>query len=393
MEKRDIQFLIECYLKDDLNSIQQQQLLQIIHQNEMLVLEVLNSMQQCKSFETNALNTDLMTQSLQKVLTVDKNTVASIINIQKSSNKIRWWWVAASIILFIGVSVAFYLFPKKNNNISIVATQDVAAPITSRATITLADGTTVYLDSLNNGTVAQQGNTKLIKLSNGQIAYQTEDGQVKQELQYNTLSNPRGSKVIDMKLSDGTRVWLNAGSVIKYPLAFIGNERPVEISGEGYFEVAKSKDKPFTVKTNQLKVQVLGTHFNITAYTDDVENKVTLLEGAVKVAAAAKQVVLAPMQQAKISFDGALNINTDVNVDEVLAWKQNQFYFEETSLKDVMKQIERWYDVQVTIDANVPNKKFTGKMYRNMNVSEIFKILEGLDVHFKIDGKKIVVTK
>ena len=394
MDKKIVQQLVEDYLQDSLSEEQEQQLLLVIQKNEDIVLDVLTAMQFEQDPAIFDTNTEKMLHSLQKVLAVDKTITPPTIKLEKSSLNKKWWWVAASVLVLFGLAVSMYLFfqPSKTIQLEIVK-KDIVAPTSNRAMVTLADGSTVYLDSLENGTVAQQGNISLVKLANGQIAYQTADGQLIKEMIYNTLSNPRGSKVIDMKLSDGTRVWLNAGSIMKYPLAFVNNERSVELEGEGYFEVAKNKEKPFFVKAKQMKVKVLGTHFNISAYTDDPSNEVTLLEGAVNVESKNKNIALAPLQQAKTNVDGTVAINKNVNIDEVMAWKQDQFYFEETSLKDVMKQVERWYDVSIEIEKGVSGKKFTGKMYRNMSVSEIFKILKELDVNYKIEGKKIIVTK
>ena len=182
------------------------------------------------------------------------------------------WWAAASIILLLSTGTYFLVFNKSEKSTEIVKKvlpNDVKAPETNRASITLANGQKVYLDSAVNGTLAMQGNVKLIKLANGQIAYQTTSGETIIEIKHNTLENPRGSKVIDMTLTDGSKVWLNAGSSLTYPVAFAGKERKVSITGEAYFEVAHNTAMPFKVSKDEMEVTVLGTHFNVNTYEDD----------------------------------------------------------------------------------------------------------------------------
>ena len=220
-------------------------------------------------------------------------------NVYTRQYKRIWYHVAAAALVII---LGTYWFlsnreDKKKPLTAYVEQNNIAAPTTSRATITLADGSRVYLDSVDNGKFAQLGNIKLVKLADGQIVYQMADGQIMKELQYNTLTNPRGSKVIDIQLADGSRIWLNAGSSITYPVAFVNNERKVVLKGEGYFEVAKHSSKTFVVEATGVHTEVLGTHFNINAYDNDKAIKVTLLEGAVRLKRNAESLTLKPGQQ------------------------------------------------------------------------------------------------
>jgi ferric-dicitrate binding protein FerR (iron transport regulator) len=196
------------------------------------------------------------------------------------------WWAAASVILVLGAFGYFMFFNKtpKENGVVKVLSNDIKAPQSNRAMITLSNGQKVYLDSAGNGALAMQGNVKLMKLAGGEIAYQQGTNQIIGEVQYNILSNPKGSKVINMLLADGSKVWLNAGSSLLYPVSFISDERKVSVTGEAYFEVAHNVSRPFIVNHGSMEVRVLGTHFNVNAFEDDDSNiKVTLLEGSVKI--------------------------------------------------------------------------------------------------------------
>lgn len=302
--------------------------------------------------------------------------------------------VAASVLLVIGLGSYLMFFNKKQPATDPIAvTTDVKAPETNRAMITLADGRTVYLDSAANGELVQQGNIKIVKLDNGQIAYQTASSSLVEggELKYNTLSNPRGSKVIDMAFSDGSHVWLNAGSSVTYPVAFLGNERNVSITGEAYFEVAPDKTKPFTVSKGDMKVAVLGTHFNVNAYEDENDIKVTLLEGSVKVTKDQHSLTLQPRQQAVIS--STISLNTEVDIEQVMAWKNGKFDFGEgTSVQEIMRQVARWYDVEVLYNGP-SNQQFWGSVSREVNVSKVLEKFELTGrIKFKVENKKIIVN-
>ncbi|HVZ97065.1 MAG TPA: FecR domain-containing protein, partial [Chitinophagaceae bacterium] len=222
-----------------------------------------------------------------------------------SINKYRRarWVAAASIALLIAVGSYFFFFNHKSqitDHTSAIASNDVKAPAANRATITMSNGKIIYLDSVANGQLAIQNNVSLIKTDDGKISYRLTATSQQLTAQYNTLTNPRGSKVIDMTLSDGSHVWLNAGSSVTYPVAFIDNERKVTITGEAYFEVKHNEKMPFTVAANGVEVHDLGTSFNINAYDDEDAIRVTLLEGSVKVKSGTLEVKIKPGEQADI---------------------------------------------------------------------------------------------
>ncbi len=325
---------------------------------------------------------------LAAVLNVDKKMRRAVIRRRSI------WLAAASVIAVLGLGFYFYFINGKQRSpvIAVNIKREISAPTTNRAMITLADGSRVFLDSVANGQLAQQGNIKLVKLANGQVAYQTADGQVLKELQYNTLTNPRGSKVIDIRLSDGSHVWLNAGSSITYPVAFAEHERRVELKGEGYFEVAKDKARKFIVSSNGITTEVLGTHFNVSAYNSAVAVKITLLEGAVRAGNNKDAVVIKPGQQA-VAEAGSLKVNESPNLDQVMAWKNGFFNFDGLQFTEAMAQLEQWYDVEIGYQGRIPDGKFYGDLSRSTSLSGIMKTLEVYGIAFKQEGRKITVSQ
>jgi transmembrane sensor len=311
----------------------------------------------------------------------------------------RRWAVAATIagLLLAG---GWFLSQKRGTGTShpteeIAGIHDVKAPDRSRATLTLVDGRKVYLDSAANGMLATQNNVTVVKATDGQIRYQVRSNNSQPStVSFNTLTNPRGSKIIDMTLSDGSRVWLNAGSSITYPVAFVGNNRKVTIDGEAYFEIAHVKTKPFYVTKGDMEVSVLGTHFNVKAYDNDAEIRVTLLEGSVKIneRATKDSRLLKPGQQAIVSIaDRGLSINNNADLDEVMAWRNDLFYFESADLKTILREFSRWYDIDVVYQGAVSNEKYFSIMKRSSSLNDVLKSLKSNNIRFTIDGKKLVI--
>jgi ferric-dicitrate binding protein FerR (iron transport regulator) len=228
-----------------------------------------------------------------------------------------------------------------------------------------------------------------MKLSNGEIVYRA-NGISGDKMEYNTLLNPRGSKVINMLLTDGTKVWLNAGSSLIYPVVFTGNTREVSVTGEAYFEVAHNSSKQFIVHNGSIDIMVTGTHFNVNAFEDDDNNiKVTLLEGAVKVKNGSSNGALMPGQQALVHNE--VKIVNNVNVENVMAWKNGYFQFDKAGLHSVLKQVSRWYDVEVVYEGNNRERQFVGEIERDLSLSEMLRILEINKVSFAIEGKKLII--
>ncbi len=264
-------------------------------------------------------------------------------------------------------------------------------PGSDKAILTFDDGSQVVLDNSKNGSLGKQGQTDIRKPQTGKLIY--ESAQVTNARpMFNTITTPKGGQY-NVVLSDGTKVWLNAASSLRFPTVFTGTERKVEMSGEVYFEVAKNAKMPFKVISQGQKVEVLGTHFNVMAYQNEKAIKTTLLEGSVKVSRNERSAILQPGQQAKVGINNnVFRTLSDVNLEEELAWKNGFFQFNDASLEQVMRQIERWYDVEVEYIGKIPDEHFTGKLQRNTNLSNVLKILSMSEVEFKIEGKKIIIT-
>lgn len=310
----------------------------------------------------------------------------------------RKWMAAAAVFLFLMGGAAYFILQDRNTentaiNPTKITTNDIA-PGGNVATLTLADGSTISLDSANTGSLAQQGQSTIIKLDDGQLAYEQDArNSTSIAIQYNTVSTPRGGQY-QLVLADGSKVWLNAESSIRFPASFAGKERNVEITGEAYFEVAHNASKPFIVQANSVDIKVLGTSFNVNAYEDESSMKTTLLEGSVEVSMGRASSILKPGEQAHVSSKSDnIQVVKNVNIEEIVAWKNGFFYFNEDNIEAVMKKIARWYDVDVEIRGLMLDRKFNGKLYRDVNISQIIKILEEGGIKINIIGKKIIVTK
>ena len=308
----------------------------------------------------------------------------------------RWGWVAAAamVLLVAGLGWLQYRHVRQASPTETAKARDVA-PGKEGAILILADGRQVVLDSIGSGIVANEHGTEVL-VQNGSLVYRSGTDQ-QAPLSYNTMATPRGRQ-FHMVLPDGTRVWLNAASRLRYPVLFEGTERRVELTGEAYFEVAKNELLPFKVVVNGNDIQVLGTSFNINAYDNEQTIQASLVEGAIKVAPAlpVSPVILKPGQQARLTLpeQGRAAAMKVVNADmeQVLAWKNNLFNFEKASVAEVMRQLERWYDIEVVYENGVPDLHFLGAIGKDLTLAEALAMLKGASVHFRIEeGRKLVV--
>jgi len=310
----------------------------------------------------------------------------------------RWLQIAASLLVF--GTAALIIFNKNTSNQATKkdnADQESAAivPGSNKAILTLAGGKTIVLKNAANGLLAQTaaGNVLKTKTNNGQILYSTARDVATNQDNINTLSTPRGG-TYQVVLSDGTRVWLNAASSISYPVAFTGKERHVTLSGEAYFEVAKNKEMPFYVTVNNVQVKVLGTHFNIAAYSDDNEITTTLLEGAVQVTKNNTRSLLKPGQKAIVNNNSDNIAVSDADLEGAMAWKNGYFIFDDDDITGIMKKVSRWYDVKVSYPGDVSDQKFGGTFYRSKSITELLQYLEKIGkIHFTVEGRRIIVMK
>jgi transmembrane sensor len=322
-----------------------------------------------------------------------------------SSNRSTFWLVAASILFIIVAGGGAYVFlnNKKTGQSGLISQPSEnhdLSPGGNKAVLTLSDGSTVVLDSLHSGRIAKQGDVEVLKSTEGTVIY-TGSNERATASQYNVISTPRGGEY-QVVLSDGTKVWLNAASSLRFPVHFTKSTREVELDGEGYFEVAHDAARPFHVRFNQyvdhivleekLDVEVLGTHFNINSYNDEDQNKTTLLEGVVKVHKDSNTSLLKPGEQAVVN-GSSMYISKNVDIQQVIAWKNNWFEFDNTDVRTVMRQISRWYDVDIVYEAKPTGEKLGGRISKNLPLSNVLRLLANNGVNSRLQGKVLTVTK
>ena len=308
---------------------------------------------------------------------------------------------AAAVILLI-MSTSLYFYIERPKNYALQASKPIELehdilPGTNTAVLTLSDGTKINLDDAVTGTIAEQAGITISKRADGQLIYtiaptaKNKNGSLAGL--YNTIETPRGGEY-QVNLPDGTRVWLNAASSLRYPASFDGKERRVKLDGEAYFEVAPNKSKPFLVESKEQVVEVFGTHFNVNSYTDEADVRTTLLEGSVKVSIPGSSSfrVLKPGQQTSVGRSGASISVKDIDVEEAIAWQKGHFTFSNEDIQSIMRQVARWYNVEVEYKGSIPTENFGGNVSKSKNISEILRILELTKaVHFKVDGRRVIV--
>ena len=300
---------------------------------------------------------------------------------------------AAAIIILLSIGLYFRSSLNSNpgNQIASVQIDQDALPGVNKAVLILGNGQKIILDSLSNGLIAKTENFEVKKIENGHLVYNGFDinyTNVRTE-DFNTLITSRGGEY-RITLPDGSKVWLNATSSLKFPGVFKGNIREVELNGEAYFEIAKNSAMPFRVKLNGAQIKVIGTHFNVKSYGNEKLMKTTLVEGSIKITAGNSSHLLKPGQQA-ILTNGKMSVLDNVDIEEQLAWKNGLFLFKDASIKDVMEQAALWYDLKVTFEGKIPDKYLTGKVSRSVNASEFMKLLNYAGVKFEITGKNIII--
>lgn len=335
---------------------------------------------------------------LQNILLFHQRTIVK---------RISWYRYIAAIAAILTLILAGLYFYQRNDDAAQQMVKNSTANIpagTNKATLTLSNGKVINLDSATNGELAEQGGLTITKTADGQLLYNVSENTAKPSEDkplYNTIATPRGGQY-QVNLPDGTRIWLNAASSLKYPVKFDTNKREVELTGEAYFEVAtvmlhtqetknEAKKMPFIVITDKQQVEVLGTHFNINSYTNENQTKTTLLEGAVKVTALNKHSssILKPGQQATLNNSGLTTATVDT--EEAVAWKNGYFQFNEADLGSIMRQLSRWYDVEVIFEGRSPDDLFHFKVSKNQSLSELLKIFEMNGINLKIEGRKLIV--
>lgn len=323
--------------------------------------------------------------------------------LQKPTLRIRILKYAVAAAIVCCVAAGAYLWGRggseDRHTLAQAASANPQTPGREGAILTLADGTTIVLDSLDNGIVARQPGSNVL-LMNGKLTYGAGNEAEEGRIAYNTIQTPRGRQ-FRLELPDGTGVWLNAGSSLRYPTRFSGAHRTVSVTGEAYFEVAPDKNKPFIVSYSfepdgvpAGRIEVTGTRFNINAYPDEDGATTTLIDGGVRLIAESfssknSSVVLQPGEQGKIE-DGRIAVSK-VETDAAIAWKEGYFYFRDAGIKSVMRQLQRWYNIQVIYEGEVPQRSFRGKIQRDLNLSDVLAFLKEAEVHFRIEGNNLIV--
>jgi transmembrane sensor len=394
--KEYYEHLMMQYLNNNCSPKEIKELLDHIQEdssNKLLLQQMQASFNNMLQHKTNEQQPLEWSRTMQEKLINKIQPQAKVVPLYK-----KWLPRVAAAILILSFSVAGYQYYTKKqtqpatqiakNNIIPSSPQEIL-PGGDKALLTLADGTVIVLDEAKNGTVAKQGNISVNK-KNGLVIYDASKASAATAITFNTVSTPKGGQY-QIVLPDGSKVWLNAASSLLFPTAFTGAQRTVELKGEGYFEIAKNAAMPFHVKVNNMEVEVLGTHFNVMAYDNETAIKTTLLEGAVKINHGTDAKSLKPGQQGKFdNVTGAVSV-AYADTDEAVAWKNGYFQFNKEDIKSIMRQLERWYDVEVSYAGNEKPRYFSGEIARTVNLSQALKVLELSNVKFRMDEKKIVV--
>lgn len=391
MDKDRLKYLLERYVADVSTLKETRELFEWIKElkDDTLLKEKIREIWAAQEYE-------------EELPGVDWNTIYAKITHTPQIGQRRIWprvWAAATVVALLSAG-GYFVFNERGERslASIEKARPVneLAPGGDRAVLTLANGNQIILDSADNGTLTQQGNINIIKSDDGRLSYSLLKDSPGEVL-YNTISTPRGGNY-QIVLADGSKVWLNAASSLRFPVSFAGDKRTVMLSGEGYFEIAHDSEKPFTVSVNGVEVYVLGTHFNINAYPEEEMVKTTLLEGSVKVNKDGASKTIRPGEQAAIAnndnaVDPAIDVRR-VNVDAVVAWKNGRFVFNGDNIQSVMRQLERWYDAEVSYEDDVTNEEFVGVINRSRydDISDILEMMEKTGaVSFAVKGRHITV--
>ena len=302
-----------------------------------------------------------------------------------------WPMVAAAAIALFFVSFGLYFFKTGSETDSLNSLTESSAPGGNKAVLILANGKRIDLQDAKSGKLATEGDVLIKKAKDGQLIYDLSRSSASagEEVTYNAIETPR-SGTYQVILPDGSAVWLNAASRIKFPSSFNGRERRIELQGEAYFEVAKDVSKPFRVVSKNQVIEVLGTHFNINSYSDEPFAKTTLLEGSVKVSSGGNTKIITPGEQAQVLGNGRINI-VAVDTEQVIAWKNGLFIFKREDLKMAMRQIARWYNVEIEYGTDAPEVTLTGKIYRNVDLREALKSIGYLGVRYSVKGRIVKI--
>lgn len=421
MDNQSLQYYIQRYAEGKISEVEWKELKYLMEQPENA--KVLDQLMDDQLKEWSGAPDDFPALTSRIVLAVKAKTTAA--NMAPSTHRVHflktaWVRYAAAIILIAGTITAIIVSsdrkPKSSGTGNLAVSSADIGPGRDRAILTLANGEQIILDS-TQGNILKQGSLTVVNLA-GKLKYEG----VGTGAEYNTISTPKGGQY-QIILPDGSKVWLNAASSIKFPTAFTGNVRNVEMTGEAYMEIAGNSKQSFIVNANGAEIQVLGTSFNVNAYEDESAVKTTLISGSVKVirgmsssssnksgqtssavvgssdqqpvspgtGSSKNAVILKPGQQAVLKSTTGIFVVNSPDIEQALAWKNGIFDFTGADFESVMKQLERWYDIEVQYNRAIPKMTFDGKMYRNVNFSGVLEMLTTMDVKFRMEGKTLIV--
>jgi transmembrane sensor len=311
----------------------------------------------------------------------------------------RWAGYAAACVLFLGLGTGVWWMSRQRHGdgqagqaVVLQQANDIG-PGGNKAVLTLANGSKIILDSAAAGLIARQGASSIVQRSSGRLEYQSSahnnSGTSSDDI-YNSLSTPAGGQY-QLVLPDGTKVWLNALTTIRYPSSFTGADRVVQVDGEAYFEVAKDEGRPFRVTARDISVEVLGTAFNINCYNDEPSIRTSLLQGAVRLVKGNARLALRPGEQAQTVDHGVPELVPDADVEKAIAWKNGSFSFDNDNIQSIMRQLAKWYGVDIRYQGEPTHTIFGGTMRRTLSLQQVLSALSKYDVHFQLEGRTLVV--
>lgn len=395
----ELKLLFSKYIKNDCTTTEIKLLMQYFteatHEAELrnLILEELK-----KDNQTEEESLDSRMLHIYDRLKVKIEPVAAQVDKPKMFQLYRRYAAAAVVLLAAAAAIYFYTgqnkVVEKSVAVAKIAVEDVE-PGGNKAVLVLADGSELSLTDADNGELARQAGIKVSKTADGQLVYEISEGNSNTAPVYNTIKTPVGGQY-QLNLPDGSRVWLNAASSLTFPASFNGKERKVALKGEAYFEVAKNAKKPFVVSSRSVhseqEVKVLGTHFNVNSYDNEKTIKTTLLEGSVQVSARTGMKVLQPGQQSALD-NSRIHISA-VDAYQTIDWKNGDFIFSDEGIHSIMRKLERWYDIEIIYQGNIPEIGFSGEISRSKKLSEVLNVLETTrEINFKIEGRRVTVMQ
>ncbi|MBO9673252.1 MAG: FecR domain-containing protein [Sphingobacteriaceae bacterium] len=326
------------------------------------------------------------------LLNIEAKSEQKIIPIHKKSIRVSTiLWAAASLILVLGAVLTWRYHSQQHQQDQTAKLHQAVhiKPGGNRAVLTLDDGSSVVLTDAKIGALANQQNVSVVKTAEGELSYEVHTGPESSKITYNKITTPLGGKY-SVVLPDGSKAWLNAKSSLRFPTAFTGAERIVQMTGEVYFEVAKNPKQPFKVQSRGTEISVLGTHFNVMAYEDEAEQKTTLLEGSIHLSSGKFSQLLKPGQQALVDPFG-IKVNNNCDMEAVMAWRNDLFIFKDMEIKEIARQLARWYDIQVVFKGTPSKISYTGTISKDVELSELLSMLQFTGLKYELNGHQLTI--